>query len=55
MEGTGVSQGITLAVKDINAAGGFKVNVVNYNISLRTIDDASIKDNAATNNHSLIE
>ena len=53
-EGTGVSNGMTLAVKDINANGGVTINGTSYKLKLKTIDDASDKNNAATNVQNLI-
>lgn len=54
VEGTGVSYGIHLAVNDINAAGGFMVNGVKYNITLRTLNDQSDKSIAASNYKTLL-
>ena len=54
VEGTGVYNGISLAVHDINAAGGFVAGGVRYNITFYHIDDASNKNTAATNYGTLI-
>ncbi len=55
VEGTGVSNGMTLAVKNINNAGGVLINGTYYKIKLITINDESSKNQAATNYNTLIQ
>lgn len=54
-EGTGVYNGIVLAIKDINNNGGVMVNGHRYNFSLDYINDQSVAANAKANIGTLLD